>query len=77
MALASFKIGKRKRPREEIGDPSSGQPKSDDKAQVYDEDRKCKTSIGGPLQGVIACLSGLAQDEKGDLHRLILALGGR
>lgn len=75
MALSSFKIGKRKRPREEIGDPSNGQPNSDSNAQVYDDDKK--TSIAGPLQGVIACLSGLAQDEKGDLHRQILALGGR
>ena len=31
----------------------------------------------GPLHGVLACLSGLAQDRKEELHSLILSLGGR
>jgi hypothetical protein len=75
MTLSSFNVGKRKRPREEIEDPWRGQLKSYSNAQVYDDDKQ--TSIGGPLQGVIACLSGLAQDRKDHLHRLILALGGR
>ena len=30
-----------------------------------------------PLEGVIACLSGFAQDRKDHLHNIILSLGGR
>ena len=35
------------------------------------------SSVVGPLNGVIACLSGLAQERKEDLHDIILSLGGR
>jgi len=34
-------------------------------------------SVAGPLQGVVACLSGQDQHKKEELHMLILSLGGR
>jgi len=74
MSFSTSKIGKRKRPREEVEDRSSGRVKSHSNAQIYDDK---KTSIDGPLHGVIVCLSGLAQYRKDDLHQLILSLGGR
>ena len=33
--------------------------------------------VAGPLQGVVACLSGQDQHKKEELHMLILSLGGR
>ena len=76
MSLSSITIGKRKRPREEIQDQTSEQLKRDDSnTQVFNDSEN--STIGGPLNGVIACLSGFAQNEKEDLHRLILSLGGR
>ena len=75
MSLSTSKIGRKKRMRNEIEDSATGQLKTDiNKAQIYDDK---KLSIDAPLHGVIACLSGMAQDRKENLHRLILTLGGR
>ena len=72
MSSSSSITGERKRSRKEMED-ASNRVCNNSNAQV-DDDQKAPL---GPLQGVIACLSGLAQDRKEELHRLIISLGGR
>lgn len=78
MVLLNNELGKRKRPREEIEDPRSGQRKSNAiNVKVFDDNDDVTSSIDGPLEGVVACLSGFAKIRKDDLHQQISALGGR
>jgi len=58
----------------ETKDPTGEELKIAGNVQI---DYDGRTPIGAPLKGVIACLSGLAQGRKDDLHRLILSLSGR
>ena len=74
MSLSTRKDGKRKRTREVNQDFRSKQIIFDDNKQINDSEL---SSTVGPLNGVIACLSGFAQERKEDLHDIILSLGGR
>ena len=74
MSSSTSIIGERKRSRKEMENASSNRQCNNSNTQ---EDGDKKTPAPGPLQGVIACLSGLAQDRKEELHRLILSMDGR
>ncbi len=66
LGLSKNEVAKRKRPRES---------NLTNVKVEYDSDQNLP--IDGPLEGVIACLSGFDQGRKEDLHQLIEDLGGR
>ena len=66
--------GERKRCRRDMEDTSNRHTKKKINAHL-DDDKNNHPNL--PLEGVIACLSGLAQDRKEELHQLLLSFGGR
>ena len=76
-AMSRFlsKLGNRKRPRDEAENIFGGQSSNRSNVQQGNDDGNA--SINGPLKAVTACLSGLAQDQKEEFHRIIVKLGGR
>jgi len=74
MPSSSGVNGERKRCRRDTEDASNRHTKKKSNAHL-DDDKDKQSDL--PLEGVIACLSGLAQDRKEELHQLLLSLGGR